>query len=68
MPTMIQRTRKNASFPTDITSSRPSKLFDTATVDRTTMRTTARMSSRIRMDMTRPANCFLASPRSSKAL
>ena len=68
MPTRIHRTRKNTSLPTDITSSRPSKLLDTATVDRTTISTTARMSSRMRMDMTRPANCFFASPRSSKAL
>ena len=68
MPTTSHSTRKNTSLRILTTSSPPSKLADTEMVDSTTINTTARMSSRMRMDITNEANFFFWSPRSSKAL
>ena len=68
MPTTNHRKRKNISLATLSSICPPSKLWRTAMVLSITIRTMAKISSKMSTLSTSPVNCFLRRPRSSNAL
>ena len=68
MPTTNHRIRKNNNLAMLSSICVPSKLWRTAIVDSITIKTMAKMSSKIKTLSTNPVNFFLRKPKSSKAL